>query len=268
MKFVLSVLGLLFFALSCKTPPQSPSVFAKAKTFQLAKPLIKIDSVLFKKSATISIEMNHPGTEIFFAVKNFSAAASLGEDTTPIEITDRKKIIADAHHPDFLKSEMASAEAVKVNSIAEKAKVSLVTAPHESYPGNGAASLHDLKKADRQFRDKNWLGFRGDTIQIEVDFEKAKAISSVGLSFLEDHKSWIFLPEGIQVLIGEKVVGELALPDSGAERPVDFRFVTIGFPTETTEKIVIKILNLKGIPEWHPGKKLPSWLFVDEVFLE
>ena len=267
MKYLLILFGLLFFALSCKTPPQSPSIFAKAQTFQLSKPIIKIDSIFFKESATVSIEMNHPGAEIFFTAKSFPSAGSLGKATEPIEITDRKTITANAHHPDFLKSETASAEVVKVNSIAEKSEVSMTPKPRKPYLGNGSATLTDLKKGSFQFRKGNWLGFIGDTIQIDLKFPKKESFTSIGISFLEDNDSWIFLPKSIEVLSGEKVIAENIFPIPISGKTPDFKFVVIPFSEEKTDSILIRILNLEGIPNWHPGKNLPSWLFIDEVFL-
>jgi hypothetical protein len=27
------------------------------------------------------------------------------------------------------------------------------------------------------------------------------------------------------------------------------------------------VLNIKKLPDWHPGKGTPGWIFIDELFL-
>lgn len=266
MKKILVGLGFLCFALSCKTSMQLPSSFAQEHTFQLAKPIIKVDSVFFQKSATVSIELEHPEVEIFFVAKHLSTDGFLGKATAPIEIKDRKTITADAHHPNFLKSESASIEVIKINSIARKAKISMTPKPKAPYIGNGAATLTDFKKGSFQFRDGNWLGFASDTVQFDLKFPKKQSLTSIGISFLKDHDSWIFLPKKIEILNSGKIISESVFPTPESEVEPDFKFVNISFLEKKTDSISIRIINLEGIPNWHPGKGLPSWLFIDEVF--
>ena len=40
------------------------------------------------------------------------------------------------------------------------------------------------------------------------------------------------------------------------------------FPEKTKFKYYkFTVLNIKKLPEWHPGKGTPGWIFIDELFL-
>lgn len=245
---------------------QSPSSFAQAQTFQLAKPIIKVDSIFFQESATVSIEMNHPGSGIFFKVEDAQEINSIGKYSKPITVSSSNTISTNAYHPDFIKSETISIELKKVKQLPEKTKISITPKANDSYPGNGAISLTDLKKGSLQFRSGNWLGFQNDTVQIDFRFEQKEVISSIGISFLEDNGSWIFMPKAIEILVDNKVIKRENFLTPTPLQKGAYKFVDVDFTEQLTNEISIRILNLEGKPDWHAGKGLPSWIFIDEVF--
>ncbi len=107
---------------------------------------------------------------------------------------------------------------------------------------------------------------------MNIVMEKKQTISSVLMNFLQDHGSWVFLPEQIRIysfdgnqqsfqLIAEKSIHPTENIAGASCVPVVIRM-----PKKiNAEKIQIKLFGIKSLPEWHAGKGQSAWLFIDEI---
>ncbi len=148
----------------------------------------------------------------------------------------------------------------------------LIYPPHKTYPGMGAQSLIDGKKADSdQFRVPNWLGFKDTDFAAYLYFEEeVPEIQQITLSYGRNVGAYIMPPVKVTVWGGEN---EQSLKRLGSVRTEKIGSyvsnITTGVPIEIPKgkyacfKVVAE--TLKVLPEWHRGAGTPAWVFVDEV---
>ena len=72
-----------------------------------------------------------------------------------------------------------------------------MTEASEKYPVGGGAALTDGLKGINDYHF-NWLGFEGPDMIAIIDLEEEKEIQSIETDFLQEIKSWVFLPEEVQ----------------------------------------------------------------------
>jgi len=144
--------------------------------------------------------------------------------------------------------------------------------PNSKYTGNGGVTLTDGIFASLDFGDGNWLGFESDNFEAGFDMGKMIFAQKISLRFLEDQKSWIFLPR----------VAEISISADGLTfQPILTQQITIAqsaqkkiltIDAELKDKkfrfVRINAENVKTCPEWHSGAGGKAWLFTDEMVIE
>ena len=145
------------------------------------------------------------------------------------------------------------------------AKVELVTPAHPKYNNNGGLNLVDGVYGRRPWKGNEWLGFNTNRVEFIIDLEEKKKVSGLGIGFLEDNGSWIYLPEKIQVFKSKdkatwKSTSKVDLKD--CETPFynhEFHFKG----KSRYLKIVVYAIDL--IPEGKDGGGHVPWTFIDEI---
>ena len=143
----------------------------------------------------------------------------------------------------------------------------------KQYTAAGDKTLIDNLRGGENYRTGNWQGYRGDIIA-EIDLKNIKEISSISIGFLQDIKSWIFFPKGIEILSSKdgKSYNNLTImnnefPDNKeGTYTKDFTYY-VGNKIKA-RYIKIKALNYGLCPSWHLGAGGRAWLFADEIFIE
>ena len=139
------------------------------------------------------------------------------------------------------------------------------------YSVGGASTLVDgvLGQANYFF---NWLGFEGNEFEAVVDLKEKTKINLIRTDFLQEVKSWIWLPKTVEYYIsddGKKFnkIGEVK--DSIDEkREGIFTEPFILNTTANARYIKVKTKSLIHCPRWHIGYSNgtgKAWLFVDEI---
>lgn len=151
--------------------------------------------------------------------------------------------------------------------------VELARQPDPRYPARGAASLADGKLGGEDFTSPRWLGYFGEDFEATVDLGEARSIRTAGANFLQSTGVGIYLPRRVEILASEdgKEYRHLrALPpplEPSAEGPAA-RAIVAGGLAERARYVRVRAANLGTIPDPHPARGLPAWLFVDEVLVE
>jgi len=122
------------------------------------------------------------------------------------------------------------------------------------------------------FRTGTWQGYTNIDIEAVVDLGKEKEISTASIGFLEDQRSWIFLPTNVEVYISSdnkrftKVASEKINATKPAEH-VSIRKVQFSLKGKRARYVKVIAKTLGVLPEWHLGYKHDgrSWLFADEI---
>jgi len=235
-------------------------------TAQLVPPIMDFTSSFFENEMTIDIDYSLSGTEIFYQLDEEPLQLVKADK---IEINKSVKLKVIARKDGWEDSELIEQVFIKVTKTDLKAS-KLTYQPKGEYLGNGVASLFDLSKGSENFRDGKWLGFNGDDLIVDIELNKSKPITSVYLSTIDDLGSWIFPPSTIEVWGGTekgrlvKLTEEsFVSPDGPA--PKKMQIHQLHFNIKTIKFLQVRAKNYGKLPDWHPGKGNPTWLFIDEI---
>ena len=238
--------------------------------FQLAPPMLKSGSVFFRGSAIVQLQFAQPGTRIFYTLNNTEPLENDSVYSKPIVI---KKSLTTLKAKVFGKGYLPS-EIVEATFIKDGLKIKSIEQPgaDEKFTGNGPQTLFDNEGGVPDLHNKNFLGYQKDSIEINVTLEKKEKINSVLLNFLQDHGSWIFLPQKIEVMYFD-IKKNMYVPMGKKEIPVDtiikgsstvYEIIRAGKKI-SSDKLKIVLKPVQSLPGGHPGVGKQSWLFIDEI---
>ncbi len=246
------------------------AVLSAQESFQLAPPLLKYSSVFFTKEAKIEMAFAEPNTDIHFTTNGSEPSQNDPIYKTPLSITTSFTTVkARVFSKIYQASDVVAATFIKDGLPIKSVEGTL---PNPKYTGSGAQTLIDNKGGTTNISGKTWLGFQTDTVEIVLSLNKKERIYAVLVNLLQDHGSWIFLPEKIEAysfdnkakkyqLIGNQVFNQ--------DKEVKGSFCTPSVLTVDkgvkTDKIKLQLYLVKQIPDWHAGKGNRSWIFIDEV---
>ncbi|MDZ4681335.1 MAG: FN3 associated domain-containing protein [Saprospiraceae bacterium] len=257
--------GLVVFGLLC----------AKAQdTFQLAPPFLKYASVFFEKKAIVSLQFAQPGTRIHYTTNGETPGENDPIYRRPIVIKKSATTLkAKVFGTGFLPSETVEATFYKSGLAIEQV---IHDQPNDRYRGTGYATLTDGLGGIAEHGHPAWLGFQQDQVAIEVRLEKPQKIRQLLLHVLQNQGAWIFLPQRIEVFYLYQIpetkafvwMGTKVLDASKMDGRVACQAIVVPLDGELkTDRLVVKIYPLAQIPEGHPAKGRPAWLFLDELKL-
>jgi len=144
------------------------------------------------------------------------------------------------------------------------AKITIDKQPHKAYSGSGAEGLiNGISGSDSRYGDKEWLGFWGEDILIEIDLGEEVEINSIETRFYNANGQWIYAPKEFE--FGFQNHGL----DSKVEIPIlDKNTVPIKIKADVLSRyIYFKILNYGTIPEGKQGAGNKAWTFIDEIIV-
>ncbi|MEM1320523.1 MAG: FN3 associated domain-containing protein [Bacteroidota bacterium] len=258
------------FLLGC-TPAESP--YAQEGEFQLAAPSVDTDQVFFKNQNILRLRLNYDGVNIHYTLDGSTPTEQSPRYEQPIDLNQSALLQARAYHTCCQPSEIITAQFFEVSKVPSVRQITLNREGSEQYPGRGAAGLVDLEKGTTNFREPAWLGFAGGTIEALVELEERRPLRRVTASMLADAGSWIFLPAAMKVAVSEEGetfvdVGRKELEAPREEAAGGQQFISLSFASEAVRFVKIELEGLSAIPDWHPGKGTPPWLFIDELLIE
>jgi hypothetical protein len=218
------------------------------------------------------MEFNQVNTRIHYTTNGQIPGEKDPIYTKPLQLKKNITILkASVFGLGFLPSEVVEVaffkQGIKIENIS-------TTLPHERYPGNGKATLTDNLGGLVSTGSKTWMGFQSDTVLLLLDLTKPQKVKHVLIHVLQNQGAWIFLPHKIEAygfgyttqiweLLGQKTW------DSG-QKSDQKQCLSLFLDLEKkikTRQIILKVYPLAKLPEWHPGKGNPAWLFMDEVKL-
>ncbi len=153
-----------------------------------------------------------------------------------------------------------------------KATLKPITLHTQSYPDytfTGATILNDGMKGEKNYRSGYWIGYNNEDLSATIDLLQPTAIQSVGVNALVSTADWVFRPTSIIVSTstdGENfaVVKEekIAL---ASDNIFEIERYDVSFDRAEARYVRVELTSLRNIPDWHPAKGKPAFLFVDEI---
>lgn len=150
--------------------------------------------------------------------------------------------------------------------------ITLDTEYANQYNAGGNDALIDGIRGASDFRTGTWQGYFDEDVIATVDLGRSKPIHTVGVNFLRDQRSWIFLPPEVEVFVSNngtdfKSIGHKTLDTSTNDETVIIE--SLAFKQQEKAYRYVKLIakKLGQLPEWHLGYKHDgrSWIFVDEI---
>lgn len=139
------------------------------------------------------------------------------------------------------------------------------------YSGGGESALFDGEVGSDSYRDGHWQGYQGKDVAVAYSWPAKQHVGSVQVSYLQNYYDWILAPTDVEIYTREgdsdwklvlsrhfdvnQVVGN----QRGKLQISDLNINT-GFL-----KIVVK--NPGVLPPEHGGAGEPSFIFLDEIFI-
>nr|WP_298793525.1 chitobiase/beta-hexosaminidase C-terminal domain-containing protein [uncultured Allomuricauda sp.] len=257
------------FLISITACESKKANFLKVEAVQLAPPKIDVDSLLFNKTAHIQLYAGSDEANIRYTMDGSEVTSDSPVYAAPITVSTTTHLKVKAFHPDFNASETVKGTIIQMKKDISGASVSVTPEAHENYKANGPNTLIDGRKGGVNFRNEaRWLGFQTAETIINLDFSDSEPMEKVLVGLLQDHGSWIFLPDAIEVTTSGKSIGKLKLEPSENGESKKMGFTEVPIEKGEYDQITITIYALNGIPEWHPGKGTMPWTFVDEILIE
>ena len=269
---------------------QTPGNSNEWKTIQQAHPQLLVetgfsgDSIILKLSAPVLenevsiltgptlLKLKHyiKGAEIRYTLDGTepdSVHAPLYKGNEMVE--GNVLVRAKAFKPGWYSSDIMEASLYS-RSVAPDS-ILLETEPDPSYSGSSSL-LTNLVKGETNFRDGNWLAWRGQPMKALIRLSKPTTVSSVAIGGLVDIGSYIMPPLKMEVWGGDepgqlKKLGSLQPQQPDKMGSLYLRGFECKFPPTSVKYLRLLVQPVMQLPSWHPGRGDKAWVFVDEILI-
>jgi hypothetical protein len=232
----------------------------------VAVPMINGDRT-FRTQTSVSMKPATAGSTILFStdgsqpVQKYSAPFSISETTTVKAISVDEK---------GQRSKLVEALFAKRPN---DWTVKLVSSYNSQYPGGSDDAIIDGLRGNTNFAAGEWQGFHGKTFEAVIDLQRETEIKSVGGSFLQSARSWIWMPDRLEFETSSDGINFTKVVDLKPGFPQqEMNGVTKEFRQPITPTraryIRVRARNFGKIPAWHLGAGGDPWIFVDEIFID
>jgi hypothetical protein len=153
--------------------------------------------------------------------------------------------------------------------------VKILSTVSPNYSADGPQTLVDGVIGEPNYYF-NWLGFEGNEFEAVVDLKKKTDINSIRTDFLQEVKSWIWLPKSVEYYVSDDgknftKVGEVKDTISEKREGIFTEPFACKVNNVKARYVKVQTKSLIHCPRWHIGYNNgqgKAWLFVDEIVVE
>ena len=148
--------------------------------------------------------------------------------------------------------------------------VKALTETHHNYTYNCPDMLTDGLRGAGPYNSGDFAGWYNKPFEAVIEMN-GDSYSSVTLSTIAFRHDWIFGPMDMTIYTSEdgESFTQVAHADYTVTGLIDDGNVceayTLNFPETSAKFLKVTASCIKSLPDWHPGKGSPGFLFVDEV---
>ncbi|MCA9717353.1 MAG: GH92 family glycosyl hydrolase, partial [Myxococcales bacterium] len=142
------------------------------------------------------------------------------------------------------------------------------------YSAGGDHGVIDGLRGTENWRAGGWQGYQPSDFEAVVDLGAEQDVRRVASGYLQDARSWIWLPTQVEYALSrdgarfEDVgVARHDVPARAEEVLLRELGVTLEAPRRA-RYVRVRARNFGRIPDWHPGRGSPAFIFVDEILVE
>lgn len=236
----------------------------------IPSPYLSTGQNTFKDSLQISLAVNWPKADIYYNINKDDTPDNYVKYIKPFTIYENSKILTYAtsingtKHSYFTESNF--------NKVPNNVDVMLISKPGMEYTAGGPEALIDGLRGQTNWRLGKWQGYQSQDFEAVLKFKKPMEIKSVGAGFLQDARSWIWMPVYAEFFVSDDGINYSSIGKvSNTVADTDLNVSIKDFVIELNKKTkcsYIKVIakNYGKIPSWHPGAGEDAYVFVDEVF--
>ncbi len=239
------------------------------KTSFLSVPTIDAARV-FNKDTTVKIAAHDANAKIFYTIDGGEPSEKSIPYTTPFTVVESKIVKAVSIDA---KGEKSFPVEAKLHKMPHDWTAKIASKYNRQYTGGGDEGLIDGIRGTLNFASGEWQGYQAQNFVAVIDLQKETEIKRVGAGFLQNARSWIWMPtriefetsnDGVNFTKVADIKTDVA-PDDMTEQTKDY--VTTIAPTKA-RFVRVKAVSLGKIPAWHPGAGDDAFIFVDEIFIQ
>lgn len=231
----------------------------------IVPPFIKSGTTAIKGSTTVVLDQVNDSAQIFYRLND---APSKKYDT-PIVLQDDAVLRIYAQDSQGNRSSEVSTKFIKIDPLRT---ITPKTPFANQYSAGGPYALIDGYFGSNDFRTGTWQGYQGVDIDITVDLGRVQTVSEVSINFLEDQRSWIFLPTAVELALGldeqTKTIDKIELPEITPRKESMQKTIRFSLDGSLQRYIHLKAKNFGTLPPWHLGYGGEAWLFADEITIK
>jgi putative alpha-1,2-mannosidase len=236
----------------------------------LAVPVIESDARVFTGAATISIRSNARRATIYYTLDGTEPTPASPVYSGPFKIDKPTIVKAAVFGVGDLRSKVVEAS---FDKRANDWTVKLLSSYGSQYTGGGDNAIIDGLRGTPNFASGEWQGYQGKTFEAVIDLQKETEISSVGGSFLQVVRSWIWMPNRIEFEtstdgVNFTRVAEIKPAFPQQEMNPAAKEFRKPIPLTKARYVRVRAFNFGKIPTWHPGAGGDPWIFVDEILID
>jgi predicted alpha-1,2-mannosidase len=279
--------GVLVFEMSA-TPSKYVGIHDKLElqAFFAPAPFIKTEQRVFHDSLLIEIDVvrlnpsgkTNTGTQLFYQIDGQKWQSY----QQPFYIRSNTNISIKAGYKETLVknqglnywSSIVSSSFIKKDPDVE---LTLKSTYSNQYTASGKDALIDGLRGGNEFRTGDYQGYYNQDVIGIIAFKEARTIHKVGVSFIRDHKSWIFAPSKITIeaslngidyfTVAQKDLPQATPSDKNPHK--DEVFMEVNNDKNLKYSYLRYSISNPGLlPTWHLGAGNPTWLFIDELIYE
>lgn len=238
-------------------------------THFVAVPWLQSDSKTF--TTKLDLSMSHPdGAAVIRYTTNESEPDTASQIyKAPIELFQSTVVTAKA----YVGGHESKAVSGEYFSIPAGRTIQLLNPFNTQYPGGGNNALIDNQHGTNDFRTGSWQGYYGDDLDVIVDLGKLQPVRNIKMGFLQDQRSWVFMPLWMHVQVSADGVNYKEAGKVFNTLPAKAEGAIIRVFAEKMNEPNIRFIRItaknRGVcPEWHPGSGEKAWIFADEILIE
>ena len=234
------------------------------------QPFIIDASLVFKDSTLVGFGKANNETNIYYTTDGSDPRAKTAKlYAAPIFLDQTTTLRCIGRIPSLEDSKEAVATFTKISS---HRKVVAVSPYAPQYAASGKEALIDGVRGNADFRIGGWQGFERTDGEAMVDLGATELVKSLGLSCLQDVKSWIFFPTEVTFFISEdgqtfKTIKNIKNTVSDWQEGAIFQIFSA--PVGLKARFIKVVAHNRGqVPTWHVGAGGKAWIFADELLVQ
>ncbi len=233
-------------------------------------PVFKSASQTFGEQLEVSLLAAPPTLKLYYTTDGTEPGPDAQLYTRPffIQHTTTIKSVAVANH-----NECSLPVVATFHKLPHNWSIELAAKYNRQYTAGGAQGLIDGVRGGKNFSAGAWQGYQGQDFAAIVDLGQIETVSRLGAGFLQNVRSWIFMPTRVDFelsLDGRTYAPALSIPNDVPAESYDeiIKDFARNISPQQARYVRVKAYNYGKLPVWHLGAGGDAFIFIDEIIIE